>query len=57
MKFRPRRAVGPEWRHRRSAHRFVPADHFAESGIGAGATQLVPCVLPKKQKNAIKFDA
>jgi hypothetical protein len=30
---------------------------FAGSGIGVGATQLLLCVLPKKQKNAIKFDA
>jgi len=29
---------------------------FAGSGMGDGATQLLLCVLPKKQKNAIKFD-
>jgi hypothetical protein len=55
MKFRACPTAGTD-ACRRSAHRFELAEHFGGSGIGVRGTQLLSCVLPKKQKNAIKFD-
>jgi hypothetical protein len=55
-KFRPCRTAGTDERRRRTADRFELADHFAGSGMGVRGTQLLLRVLPKKQKNAIKFD-